>query len=81
MELKEWTVYKDGMQYACSLNEKEFCFGATSGNPHGEWGSSCSIEEFLLGKNQDFVQNYFPDKLKEILEYAKTLKGQSKYKR
>lgn len=77
MEFKEWTIYKDGMYYSCSLNEKEFCFGASSGNPLGEWGSSCPIAEFLNGENQSFVQTYFPDKLEEILEEAKQLSNKS----
>lgn len=80
MEFKEWTIQKDGMYYSCSVNQKEFCFGATSGNPHGEWGSSCLLEEFLLGKNQDFLQIYFPDKIDEIIEYAKSLIKEDKTK-
>jgi hypothetical protein len=71
LEFTEWTIHKNKINYSCSLNEKDFCFGATSGNPHGEWGSSCSIKEFLKGKNQDFVKTYFPDKFDEIIKNAK----------
>jgi hypothetical protein len=67
------------MYYSCSLNEKNFCFGATSGNPHGEWGSSCSIKEFLKGKNQDFVKTYFPDKFDEIIKKAKQISKDVKH--
>ncbi len=71
---EEWTSTQDGMNYACGLTQCGFTCGSYSGGGRfGEWGTSCTIREFLQGDLQDFPQSYMPEDFQTIISKAEMI--------
>ena len=69
-----WNAVKDGKNYGCGLTPYEFtCGGYSGGGRFAEWGTSCTIREFLQGDLQDFPLSYMPDDFHEIITQAELI--------
>ncbi len=73
----DWRSTVDGMNYECGLTLDGFtCGGYSGGGRFGEWGTSCTIREFLQGDLQDFPLSYMNDKFPEIIGLAEKIHKQ-----